>query len=248
MTRCVIVIPSIVPSVTADCLASLHPDIIHPDDIPRAPFGWQREPTVHVVNGATWTDGTPDVRLVVVWNTPEKNLGVAGSWNVGVDEVLRTGADWLVVLSAAVRFGDAGGRDFLGALGSPEYEWARVVEADSGLGWHAIAFSLGVLDLVGRFDPIFHPAYFEDNDWSVRFQRAYGRDTHAPDFLGPLWPKVPVDARLMEVAHAIKRGGVEVDMEGLRQKLIAKWGPNEEYATPYNDPELDWTFVGPYRP
>jgi hypothetical protein len=157
--------------------------------------------------------------------------------------------DWLLICSAAVRFGPAGGRDLLRFLDEAHQASPRppCVEAARGLGWHLLAFHRETLDRVGDFDPIFHPGYFEDRDWSVRFQRAHGVDSRAPGFVGPLWPKVDVDATLTEVAHGLKRGGVTVDMVGMEQRFYAKWGAQEQYATPYNDPELDWTHTGPYE-
>lgn len=243
MTRCVIVIPSIHPPTTMGCLATIHPDLIDPAVMPGPPTR-QRSTWVATVNGKQWTDGQPDLRLVVVWNTPEHNEGCSKAWNTGRDEALRTGADWLVVLSAAVRFGPDGGlRDFFDQL--ERQTGQLVVEAGGGLGWHLIGFSREVMETVGPWDEIFTPCYFEDNEWSVRFQRIYDCDTHAPGWVGPLWPKVPVDAHLLEIAHGIKRGGVEIDMAGLRAKFHAKWGPNEEYRFPYDDPSLPLTFTGP---
>lgn len=245
MSSVVAVLPSIHEPFTEACLASISPEVIDTAQIPRV-SGTQREPTVTTTNGVKWTDGTPDLRLIVVWNTPTHNLGCAGTWNLGIDEVLDTGADWLWILSAGVRFGKQGGRDFLGWLA--DFTAARSdtlgVEAGNDLGWHSIAFPRHVLERIGRFDPIFWPAYFEDNDYSVRIQRAYDMDTRDPGFVGPLWPKVETDAKLAEVAHGIIRSGVEVNFTELQARFDVKWGPDEEYRTPYNDPELDWTHTG----
>lgn len=243
--KCVIVLPSIVPEFTQACLATVHPSLIPPSELPTPPTRPQ-ETVTHIVNGTQWKEGRPELRLAVVYNTPEHNLGVAGSWNVGRAETLRTSADWLVVLSAAVRFGPRGGRDFLGVLSpaSAKSSLIPVVEAGNGLGWHLIAFHNSLLRKIGPFDPIYSPAYFEDNDYMVRIQRAYDRDTKAPGFVGPLWPKVETDATMVEIAHGIKRSGVHIDMEGLKAKFVEKWGPDEAFRTPYNDPSLDWTYVG----
>lgn len=247
MTRVVIVLPSIVPEMTQACLASLHPSIIDPAAIPSPPTR-QREAEVRIVNGAQWSDGSPEVRLVVVWNTPEHNAGVGQSWEIGRQEVLRTKAHGLTILSAAVRFGESGGRDWLDAIArAHEADTLLGLEADDGLGWHLLWFPRHVLEKVGAFDPIFWPAYSEDLDYSRRIQLAYGVDSTAPDFVGPLWPKVSIDATLTETAHGILRGGVVVDFEGIASKYLRKWGglsPHEKYEHPYDRPELDWTFTG----
>lgn len=245
----VIVLPSIHPLYTSACLASLDPmllDFTITTTLGASPTR-QYEPEVRIVNGRGWENGQPLLRLIIVWNTPEHNLGVAASWNIGMEEALRGGYDWLVILSAGVRFGPKGGRDFLGWLPDIQDERPDIlgVEADGGLGWHLLAFPRHVLERVGPFDAEQFPSYFEDNDYSVRIQRAYGIDSHAPDFQGPLWPKVPVDAHLASVAHGIKLGGVSVNFESLRRRFERKWGPGESFATPYNNPNLDHTYVGP---
>lgn len=200
-----IVLPSIYPPYTDDCLLSLAPELVE--------------------------------QTVVVRNTPEENLGVAGSWNFGADVMRTRGDDWLVILSAAVRFGAPGGRDFMRALeGRLSLGKPNVVEAGRGLGWHLIAFHRSVFARVGLFDEGFWPAYHEDNDMSYRIQLAYGMDSRAPGFVGPLWPKVNVDATLVEVAHGIKHSGVTVDFAGLANRYAEKWGGKsgeETYTTPW---------------
>lgn len=180
-------------------------------------------------------------RLLVVDNT-KTNLGVAASWNIGARMVLDHQLDWLVVLSAGVMFGWHGGLDFLDALEADNV--SPCLEAGDGLGWHLIGFRRETLQRVGIFDEQFF-AYSEDNEWSIRFQRVFDCDSHAPDFVGPLWPKVPVDAELAEVAHGIKRGGAVVDLEGMRELCWRKWGRNEEYRFPYDDKSLPLDYVGP---
>lgn len=228
-----IVVPSIDSAYTRECIETMRfvdpatvPDVRHGNDLV-------------IVNGETWTDGKPQHRLVVVFNTPAHNRGVAGSWNLGVREMYRAGHDWLVICSAAVRFGEAGGLDFIPALyDAPDIgHGIRAVEADDGLGWHLIAFHRSVFQRVGYFDENYWPAYHEDNDLSYRIQLAYGVDSRAPDFAGPLWPKVTVDATLDQVAHGIKRGGVSVDLVELERYYVRKWGgtsTHETFKTPFD--------------
>src|ERR1039458_2644476 len=63
---------------------------------------------------------TFDVKLtencVAVDNTGaggHENFGVAGSWNIGIDRLREIDGDWLIVMSAAIRFGEAGGLDMI---------------------------------------------------------------------------------------------------------------------------------------
>lgn len=251
MTRAVIVLPSIHPPTTMGCLATIHPDLIDQNDIPCPPTR-QRSTWVATVNGKQWTDGKPDLRLVVVWNTPEHNEGVGQSWEIGRQEVLRIEADWLWIVSAAVRFGPSGGRDFLkqldnaaGAVIGPTRRAVDAVEADNGLGWHCLAMSRDMVEQVGAFDPIYEVGYYEDVDYSWRYQCANGLTP--ADY--PLWPKVSTDATLVEVAHGIKHGGVTVDMAENQARFVAKWGgvsTQEQWCHPYNRSELDHAFTGPY--
>jgi hypothetical protein len=238
-----VVLPSIDPEYTRACIATMR--FVDPKSVP-VPTR-QVATDIFDLTGESWHDGKPDVRLVVVYNTPEFNTGVAGAWNVGIEKMYEHGHGWLVILSAGVRFGKPGGMDLIRFLGEARAAnpSPMLIEAGRGLGWHCLAFSRKVLDLVGPFDPQFYPAYGEDLDWSVRFQRMTGMGSKAPGFVGPLWPKVDIDAELIEVAHGIKRGGVTVDLVEMNRRFHAKWGENEEYRTPYNDPSLDFTYVGP---
>lgn len=240
----VVILPSIHPLYTRACLASLDPKLV---DVSRLqPPTNQRDPEIRIINGEQWENGKPRLRLAVVWNTPEHNLGVAASWNVGIRDVLDGGHDWLTILSAGVRFGPTGGRDFFNRLDEFQSVQPDVlgVEGANDLGWHLLAFPRHVLETVGEFDAEQFPSYWEDNDYSVRIQRAYNRNTKDPDFQGPLWPKIEVDAHLESVAHGIKLGGISVNFASLKRRFERKWGEHEEYATPYDDPSLDWAYTG----
>jgi hypothetical protein len=198
---------------------------------------------------------TPVLRdgLLVIDNTVE-NRGVAASWNIGVDKVLADDADWLIILSAAIRFGAPGGADFLWVLEQARdrhplalgdrHALALVIEAHHGIGWHLIAMSREVLEKVGRFDEVFF-AYMEDIDWGRRFILAYSQ------YGEPLWEKVSVDVSIAGFAHGVDLGGVKVDNAANETTYTAKWGASkgqELYATPYGDPDLPVSFTGPYSP
>lgn len=170
------------------------------------------------------------------------NRGVAASWNEGIDAMRARGADWLVILSAAMRFGPPGGDDFIAAL--DDHPDALAVEAGHGLGWHCIAFPRATLDRVGRFDPIF-PAYLEDIDYGRRIKLA------SPEIEPPYWVKVQdLDLGFAGFAHGIDLAGVKVDYQELLRSYVAKWGGDkgeERFEHPYDDARLDWTYIGEYR-
>lgn len=188
---------------------------------------------------------------IVVDNTVD-NRGVAGSWNVGVDAMLAGGADWLVIVSAGVRFcrpdsgACYGGDDFLDALDAAEPS-ADAIEAADGIGWHLIAFRRETLEAVGRFDEIFWPAYMEDIDWGFRYH--LWRNLERP-IRHPFWPKVPVAAWVPLIAHGVVLGGVHADPSENLARYAAKWGGvsgSERFTRPYDHPALDWTFTGHYQ-
>lgn len=205
---------------------------------------------------AEWTDLCVASMDSTLWNetivvdnvAPNPNRGVAASWNLGVDALYERDADWLVIISAATRFGSPGGLDFLAHLeDAVGTEWA--IEAGEcprqrgiGFGWHLIAFPRLTFDRVGRFDENFWPAYWEDCDFGHRIRCATPAWQPGPD---PLWPKVDVDADLEGFAHGVKLAGVESMPHRLAAYYARKWGgpPSaEEYVRPFGDQKLglDW--------
>lgn len=168
--------------------------------------------------------------LVVIDNTGA-NRGVAASWNLGIDQMMTRGSDWLVLLSAAIRFNaDFGGRDFLQLLDLAADE-SIAVEAGHGMGWHLIAFRRQAFEMVGRFDENFFPAYFEDNDFGRRLYVATG-------MRAPMWEKVGVEVSLQGFSHGVDLGGADTKPELMIAYYQEKWGgmPGQEiYPDPFGD-------------
>lgn len=95
------------------------------------------------------------------------NLGVARAWNVGAREVLDRDLDYLVLMSASMRFGPELHTTWRRQM---ETFWgAKVIEAD-GHSWHLIALHRTCFEQVGLFDENFYPAYFESIDWCYRLR------------------------------------------------------------------------------
>jgi hypothetical protein len=186
----------------------------------------------------------PEVRsnLLVLDNTAH-NRGVAGSWNVAAREVLERGLDWLVVVSAATRFGPSGGLDFLDAL-TPVDELGRdvwVVESGAPVGWHLIAWSRAhVLGPIGLWDENHWPAYGEDADMSRRIHVA----TNGYPRTGA-WRNVDVDAWIAMRGHGTELAGVKTNMARSIRYHERKWGGwsgHERFTHPFDDPRkpLSW--------
>lgn len=166
--------------------------------------------------------------VLVVDNT-ETNIGVAASWNKGIDKLRQDKADWLVILSAAIRFGEAGGLDFINYLDTLDQHIA--VEAGMGLGWHLIAFSKETIEKAGRFDENFYPAYYEDLDYAWRVKQAFG------GLEPPYWAKFTIDAGIAGWGHGVELGGA--DRVDNKDYMLRKWGDltgADLYEHPFNDP------------
>lgn len=103
-------------------------------------------------------------RRVTMLNVPA-NLGVAGSWNLGI-KCAPFASWWLIAnfdvtwpAGSLARFAEEASRDtLLLSGGAPP--------------WCAFALGDNVVQRVGLFDERLHPAYFEDNDYERRVQSA----------------------------------------------------------------------------
>lgn len=171
----------------------------------------------------------PDSMLLV--DNTVKNVGIMRAHNMGIDKMMADGSDWLIVLSAAIRFGAPGGLDFVERL--KEHEGHHVIEASGVFGWHLIPFSRELLEKVGRWDENFTPYGFDDIDYSLRIQKTFALDNSKQ-----LWEKVPVDAEDAGMAHSIKIAKVESPADPLIDYFKKKWGrhPGEWQAGDYDRP------------
>ena len=182
--------------------------------------------------------------------SPHENFGVAGTWNLGIDRLREVDGDWLVVMSAAMRFRDGGqsmidwleqrqGQDYLihfAKADFPEQQWerGRSVGIEAGnFVWHLTAISREAIENVGKFDTGFFPVYFEDVDYDLRVKKIYG------DKQG--WSILPIDAYSKSLRHGVELGGVKSYGEPLAAYFRRKWGKDagskyEEYWDhPFND-------------
>lgn len=177
---------------------------------------------------------------VLVQNNTINNIGVTPSWNLGLQHMYDTNADWLILLSAAIRF-KQGGDDLIAQLEAHKDD-LDVVESLGVFGWHLIAFNRRVFDKIGSFDENL-TNYFSDLDWSLRIQKAYA-PANAP------WEKVEVALEDMGMAHGIKFGGAKA-IEPADPKIlyfVTKWGRHPgawrlgSYDTPFDEADKDLKF------
>ena len=99
----------------------------------------------------------PKENMLLVDNT-ENNIGIMASHNLGVEFLREKNADWLIVMSASVRFGEQGGLDFIEAI--EDNQSALMIHGGGSwnnngkevksiaLGWHLTAFNKKVFDRV----------------------------------------------------------------------------------------------------
>ena len=88
------------------------------------------------------------------------NLGVAGSWNLGIKA--DPFAPWWLVTNLDVEWPAGSLRMFAEQAGE------GVLLAQSPQPYCAFSIGEDAVERVGLFDEGFHPAYFEDNDYEMR--------------------------------------------------------------------------------
>lgn len=175
-----------------------------------------------------------------------KNIGIMKSHNMGIDYMCKIGAEWLIVMSAAIRFGEPGGLDFVEQLRQhPEMDVAQGAQIGSKqdgnrvFGWHFMAFNKRILDLVGGWDENFTPYSLDDIDLSLRIRKA------KPNVI---WEGLECDITDTTMSHSITKAGVKASYPPRHEYFKRKWGreggdyQNEGYAYPFNNPALDLNY------
>lgn len=224
MTKLLVVLPVITPTYADICVES----ILRPDSA----FGIHRDDVLVVDNSK---DGfAHKYGLRTYRDADGHNLGVARSWNVGVDEVLERGLDYLVILSCTVQFGPILHTTWLRQM--EEFWGSRVVEHNA-LSWKLIALHRTIFEKVGRFDPALYPAYFEQTDLCRRLH-----------LVGWEQGFIRVWCNAMAMAVAGHIGAVNCPAEPLLKHLAAKWGGKkgeETFVQPWGDKPLDYIVEEP---
>lgn len=181
----------------------------------------------------------------LVLDNAHANRGVAASWNLGMERAFSWHAEWLVLCSESVRFGEAGGCDLEAELTADhDSPWI-----DTHLGWHLVAFRTRTLARVGRFDENFFPAYMEDTDYLVRLHLA-GYPSPRENDRPHRW-LIGLDVSDRGTEHSIRAGLVTVDFAPLLDYYRRKWGcdpPSYAHLRPFGEEARDWTYWPIPRP
>lgn len=192
----------------------------------------------------------PREKMLIIDNT-KKNLGIMRSHNLGIDFMKEKKANWLIIMSAAIRFGEPGGLDFVKVLEDhPDHYIIHAAtpnvigglkqkpegreQVNGVFGWHLTAFHRDVFENIGRWDENYTPYGFDDIDLSVRIQKHYKGE--------PGWNTYPCDVSDTTMAHSINKAGV-ISPSGTRINYFKrKWGRlpgdylKEPWDHPFNDP------------
>lgn len=194
----------------------------------------------------------PDFRkhVLEIDNEGDKNIGIMKAHNMGIDFMKEQGADWLIVMSAAIRFGKKGGLDFAQILlDHPDYyvihaatpnviggkQQTKPNGGKNGVfGWHLTAFNKDVLENIGRWDENFTPYGYDDIDLSIRIQKHYKGK--------PGWDTFPCDVHDTTMGHSINLGGVTSDDQWKIDYFKRKWG---RYHGEWQVPTYDHPFDNP---
>lgn len=148
-------------------------------------------------------------RMMAIDNV-HRNRGIMRSHNMALDAL--QDEQWLIIMSAALRFGPEGGLDFIDQL--VEHDDHGVISCEGTYGWHLVAFRRDVVEQMGRWDENFTPYGYDDLDLSVRIHQLM------PNLL---WGGYPCSVVDMGMAHSIKLAGVRVAVANL-DYWHRKWG------------------------
>lgn len=185
------------------------------------------------------------------------NIGIMRAHNKGIDRMNRVGADWLIILSAAVRFGEAGGLDFIqqledhmdhyvihaasnNVIGGKQNDGSAGGGVNKIFGWHLTAFKREVFENIGRWDENFSPYGLDDLDLSLRIQKHYKGAKG--------WDTYPCDVSDTVMSHSINKAGVKAAYPPRESYFRRKWGrgggdwQNMGYDHPFNDPTKPLSF------
>lgn len=187
-----------------------------------------------------------------------QNLGLAPSWNLGMQRMKEDNCDFVIFLSPSVVF-DKSMQLFIDYIVNSEAEQKKCRYVCSGLAtMHCFAHTRLCLEVGGEFDENFWPIYYEDTDYSKRSQH------NGIKGLVKL-------CGLNDVAHSLEYC-ISMKNKQLFQTFqnhahrqgtyyVSKWGgthTNETFTRPFNDPKMginDWVLAPgvpvppkPYRP
>lgn len=155
---------------------------------------------------------------------PNKNLGVAKSWNIIIQKALELGYQRVLILNDDVYLGK--NRKEVESIIEKSYHGDVIHSTKNFCSFIISTFAFQMYD---GFDENFYPAYFEDKDYMYRL-KIEGGYLIEDESLDPL-----IYRNSMTIKKDIELNNNFATNE---QLYIAKWGglPNEEkFKTPFDD-------------
>lgn len=191
--------------------------------------------------------------LFVDDTTPPGGIGIMRAHNMGIDFMREINADWLIVMSAGIRFGGEGGLDFVKLLeehsdlhvinGAGKVKFDSEPEQIIAMGYHLTAFKREVFEAIGRWDENFTPYGFDDIDMMLRMKKYFGNQYRADTF--------PVDMSHKMRSHSIQLAKVDAPSQPRMWYFTEKWGRHpgawqwDGWAYPFNDEKSHLKFWPP---
>jgi hypothetical protein len=156
----------------------------------------------------------------------KENWGVARSWNWGIRQAIKDGADYVLILNDDVRLDtpdfmqrlidDLARPDVIMAAGRPDHVPSQ--PDDARLAMSAFMCDARLFQEIGEFDEAFSPAYFEDSDMLHRIKSSNRwRTYYDTDAVFHHW----VSSTRNEIRGARQTGR---DYKTNRERFFKKWG------------------------
>jgi hypothetical protein len=188
--------------------------------------------------------------LVVNDSDPPGKIGIMKAHNMGIDFARSKNANYLIVMSAGIRFGEPGGLDFIKVI--EEHPELLVINGaglnrENGvvmaMGYHLTAFKMDVFNAIGRWDENFTPYGFDDIDLMLRMKKYFGSEYKVDSFT--------VNMEHVSRSHSISLAKVESPSGPLISYFTEKWGRHpgayqwDGWIYPFNNPDHNLSYWPP---
>lgn len=184
---------------------------------------------------------------------PVGGIGIMKAHNMGIDFARERKADYLIVMSAGIRFGEPGGLDFIEVIerhpellvinGAGRVTFEGEAEQVIAMGYHLTAFKMDVFNAIGRWDENFTPYGFDDIDLMLRMKKYFNTEYKVDSF--------PVDMAHISRSHSIELGKVISPSEPRIAYFVSKWGRHpgawqwDGWTYPFNDDHCNLAYWPP---
>jgi len=193
----------------------------------------------------------PEENCLFVDDTnPVGGIGIMKAHNMGIDFAKQRGANYLIVMSAGIRFGEPGGLDFIKVIedhpellvinGAGRVTFDGEEEQVIAMGYHLTAFKMDIFHAIGRWDENFTPYGFDDIDLMLRMKKYFNTEYKVDSF--------PVDMAHVSRSHSIELGKVVAPSEPRIAYFTEKWGRHpgayqwDGWAYPFNNPDHNLSY------